>query len=264
MSKISSVGSSGGSIAWTTAIDLDFTADPTQTIAPDGNYVIGGFTWTKINSANEVSNMVVTNGVGLVITPVANSEYRNVTRTAPAIRLPVLGLVPTAGVTTRFRAWVNWTGNPNWTANYQSAYMLLENTTTVSWFGLCTRYDGEKGLYVWNNRGGVEVPSSPTVASQGEVVSRASSAMDLYGGMSSWPDAVHIVGDAGEAFDPAVMPQAHLGQADPGGGGLTGQEGAMGLVDASWNFLLGAGRGGGQTAFALTIKKFRVDYINYD
>ncbi|MDP9002367.1 MAG: hypothetical protein M3O46_19925 [Myxococcota bacterium] len=54
-----------GAGAWTTLLDLDFTAQPTQVFAADGVFVIAGKNWTKVNSASEGAHMNILNGTGL-------------------------------------------------------------------------------------------------------------------------------------------------------------------------------------------------------
>lgn len=76
---------------WTTTYELDFSAQPNQTINADGNYVIDGKTWAKSNSANDRVAMAIVNGTGLVIQP-AISALAGLTRTAPMIRLPLSNL----------------------------------------------------------------------------------------------------------------------------------------------------------------------------
>jgi hypothetical protein len=115
---LGAVNVSGG--GWQTALDLDFTAETTQTLAPNGNYTIGGLTWKKENSAQEHASMVVTNGTGLVIQPGhsggLSAEYGNVPslgggsadRSAPLLWLALSQLgITNLDWTTGLRIWVN-------------------------------------------------------------------------------------------------------------------------------------------------------------
>lgn len=101
------------SSGWTTLLDLDFTAESTQTIGANGNYTIGGKTWKKENAANEVVSMQITNGTGLVIKPNA-SAYGSGSRTAPLIWLAFSQLTTTVDFTLmgNLRIWlqlISWT-----------------------------------------------------------------------------------------------------------------------------------------------------------
>jgi hypothetical protein len=75
--------------SWRTELDLDFTAQPTQTLSTDGPHTIAGLTWTKGNSANDASPCVITNGTGLVLTPNGNTGYNGAGRSSPYLWLPL-------------------------------------------------------------------------------------------------------------------------------------------------------------------------------
>jgi len=59
---------------WTTVFDLDFSAQANQALSPDGAYTIGGFAFTKFNSANETANANIVAGSGLQIRPAAGTD----------------------------------------------------------------------------------------------------------------------------------------------------------------------------------------------
>src|SRR5258706_9710939 len=98
---------------WATALDLDFTTLPTQTIASNGTITVGtspifgtGLVWTKINSASDATAMTITNGTGLVITPNAASNIGGATFTAPALSIQLNSIIPDWTVFMPFRIWV--------------------------------------------------------------------------------------------------------------------------------------------------------------
>jgi len=77
---------------WHTLLDVDFAALPNQTLSPDGPYLIGAYTWTKHNSAQDQVATAIINGTGLVLCPLAGLyNYQN-TRTASKIALPLSDL----------------------------------------------------------------------------------------------------------------------------------------------------------------------------
>jgi hypothetical protein len=61
--------------SWQTLLDVDFTNEANQTLDSDTTYSIGGWTWTKKNSANDVTAMSLQNGVGVVCCPVAGLDH---------------------------------------------------------------------------------------------------------------------------------------------------------------------------------------------
>lgn len=128
--------SGGGSAGWQTAFDINFANEPSQTIAPDGNYTIGGAAWTKINSAYETANMVITSGTGLVIKPNSTSNFALV-RTAPAIVAAFTSAIPNFWLGTRVRAWM-YIASHNCAANFDAVCMLFERGTVATgwWYAL--------------------------------------------------------------------------------------------------------------------------------
>lgn len=108
---------------WATALDLDFTTLPTQSLAVDTTFTVGtspifgtGLVWTKVNSASDATAMAVTNGTGLVITPNAASNISGATFTAPALRIQLNSIIPDWTVFMPFRIWV-WESASNEAAN---------------------------------------------------------------------------------------------------------------------------------------------------
>lgn len=127
MSKLNMGSKSSG---WRTALDVDFTAQPTQTLAPDGDYVIGGYTFTKINSANEVANMVLTNGVGVVIQPNQASTYTGASTTLPALTIPLSSIMEFDTTTTlRLSLYI---ASDNMSADFHFVALALNNPVIVT------------------------------------------------------------------------------------------------------------------------------------
>lgn len=90
--------------------DYDLTAVTTGAIS-DGSVLIDGKTWTAGSSAN-ASSMVLTNGVGLVITAASGSSrtFTGASQTAPHIRVPLSSL----GVTDLSVPLTVWLYLPSW------------------------------------------------------------------------------------------------------------------------------------------------------
>jgi hypothetical protein len=91
---------------WQTALDLDLSAQPNQTLGTDTTFTIGGLTWTKQNSSSDATAMAVVNGTGLVVSPIASTDYRTSGRTSPVLLLPLSSiLTPAWGM--RLRVYVS-------------------------------------------------------------------------------------------------------------------------------------------------------------
>ncbi len=71
---------------------IDFTAQTTQNLKPDGTFTIDGKSWTSENTTS-ATTFSLTNGTGLQIvsTGGTNTKYQDNTRTAPLIRSAVTG-----------------------------------------------------------------------------------------------------------------------------------------------------------------------------
>jgi hypothetical protein len=98
---------------WSTVLDLDFTAQASQSLAANGNFTIGGLSWQRENAANDRVAMALTNGTGVVIQP-TTSDYTvagGTTRTAPLLWLPLSALnIPSLDWTTGLRVWIAISG----------------------------------------------------------------------------------------------------------------------------------------------------------
>jgi len=80
-------GAAGSTITLETLFDIDFTAEPNQTLKPDGSYVIGGKTFSVLNSAN-ATILATQAGVGLVIINNASGRLLLNEHLAPMVSLP--------------------------------------------------------------------------------------------------------------------------------------------------------------------------------
>lgn len=160
-SYVELTGSTGPS--WQSIFDTNLTTSGSQTLNADGNYTIGGVVWTKFNSASDATAMALTSGVGLVIQPVAASEWYNATRTMPGLTatLPSLISAFTADLPTRFSA--EFSGN--YAANFDSFRMGVETTTPVIMQFTASRgFITAQAVYVQTVVNGADVfaPVTPT------------------------------------------------------------------------------------------------------
>lgn len=121
-------GMSDGGLIWLTALDVNFIGQPTQTLAPDGSYTIAGFLFTKINSANEAAGMVLTNGVGITVTPAQATTYTGVARTLPALTISLPSIISTIDYTTRIRVWLYITSG-NWARAVDGVVLSVEGAS---------------------------------------------------------------------------------------------------------------------------------------
>lgn len=113
---------------WATALDLDFTSQPTQSLNTDTNFTIGtnpytgaGLVWTKFNSTGDAAAMAVTNGTGLVITPTSATNISAATLTAPLLRIPLNSIIPDWTVFMPFRIWI-YESASNEAANFDQMF----------------------------------------------------------------------------------------------------------------------------------------------
>lgn len=107
--------------SWTTALDLDFTAQPNQTLATDTTYTIAGLTARKTGSAQDRTAMAIVGGTGLQIDPkqgdggstppslynTADPGSFSTNRNAPILSIPLLQVLPNldASSAVRVKVW---------------------------------------------------------------------------------------------------------------------------------------------------------------
>lgn len=111
---------------WTTALDVDFSAQTSQSLASDGSYTIAGISgWQKENSASEATGMLITNGSGLRIRP-SSGTYTSTTRTLPLLFLPFSAFMPSnLDVTTYVRGQIEIASDN--LANTYALHLTIDN-----------------------------------------------------------------------------------------------------------------------------------------
>jgi len=258
--------------SWLTAMDVDFSAQGSQSLGADGPYSIGtdpsgnALTWTKYNSTGDASPMLVTNGAGLVITPTQASNISNATYTAPTLRIPLSSIVSGYTFSTPVRFWINISAS-NENANYDGVYFgpLMYSATYTNQLTLFGFRGFEGGVNGWGAQfevldSNVTLTSSsiPFPASRIGVLSfptgfLGGAAQLLAGGAAlvnnAWPATTALTLLA----PPAITASSSAAAANA----ATGQNGPSAV-----NLALAALRAGsGTNGYSATIKRVRVDYL---
>lgn len=126
-----------------TTLDIDFSAQSSQTLSSNTTYTIGGLTWTRQNIANYPAagnggGIAVTNGSGVVITPQATTDYGTAVRTAPILHLPFSQLsIPNLTWSTRIRVSAFMSAD-NIAANGDTGELIIESLPALG--AVSTRY----------------------------------------------------------------------------------------------------------------------------
>ncbi len=116
-----------------TALDFDFSAQANLTMATDTTYTFGGYTFTKINSANDLVAAAIVNGQGLVLRPNGSTtDYDAGNRSTPALYVPLAQVIPSFERGMRVRMWMRILAD-NIGANFDQAVMALEAGATMSY-----------------------------------------------------------------------------------------------------------------------------------
>lgn len=154
ITSASNTAITGAPPTWATLIDFDFTAQTTQTLGTDTTFTIGGLVWTKGNSTNDNVAMVVTNGVGLVISPKSTSDMTGAaaTTTAPFLWISFANLGLSAfNWETRFKVFLS-IGADNNTLNTDACGVAISTqpvpgTGVKLLFGMQRGHDGVTSTY---------------------------------------------------------------------------------------------------------------------
>jgi hypothetical protein len=125
-----------------TVLDLDLTVQGSQTFSANQNYTIGGYTFTKINTASEASAATLGN-TGITITPSATNDYVTSTRTVPGLFAGLQQFVPGLRGDMGVRIWA-YNSSINNAANFDNAIMALD-TGTMSYSYCYKRGTGTTG-----------------------------------------------------------------------------------------------------------------------
>lgn len=241
------------SSGWQTALDLDFTAETTQSLSTDTTYTIGGKTWTKFNSTNDQAAMVITNGTGLVIQPKSTSDYNGGTRTFPGIYLPISSIASVAlASATAVRVTV-YISSQNIAANYDSVVFGIDSQSNVC--GYAVKYGrgvGAIGITTFVQANSSNLGFNDTTVTLGSTSNVVRMIIPKFG----WP----AVGAAYAAGAGNVIPTA---TSFLNGGQINYDNTARnmtGLTPANASLFLGAQRAASGTSLSITISRVVVEY----
>lgn len=255
---------------WTTIRTVDFSAQGSQTLNANQNYVIDGLTFKKENSANDRVAMAVTNGTGLVIKP-TTSDYSAVTRSSPLLWLALSQLgIPDLDWGTQLRIWVQMTDSYAIGFETDGRAIVGVDSDSLLWspgwletglnsggnrqLAAGTRYDSGGGGASFVSAGSMAANAAGVLrvemGSIGGVVQQVTTVWSKTA--TDWPAA----GTAG--FRPAIGKTALqtgvtlLTKIDAGD---VGPGAALGIV-------IGAMAANVNVAYVANIKKIRIDYRN--
>ena len=115
---------------WSAVAEIDFTQQPNQTFATNGNYTIGGFSWFKNNSINELVSSSIINGSGLNFQPASTANYDGNAHGLPYLWLSFSNLFQNYGNkfgwNTSIRLFVS-IGTDNPTTNFDNEIFGFDN-----------------------------------------------------------------------------------------------------------------------------------------
>lgn len=131
-----------------TVMDLDFTVQGSQTFSANQIYTIGGFPFTKINTANETTPSTL-DSTGVTFVPVSATDYTAATRTVPGLFLPLQKVIPSFRADMGLRIWA-YNSSINNAANFDNAIMAVD-TGSMAYSYVMKRGTGTTGAgsQVW-------------------------------------------------------------------------------------------------------------------
>lgn len=251
---------------FTTAFDIDLTAQSTQSFTTDGTYTIAGYTWTKGNSANESTHASLINGTGVNFQPTSTSDYNGGTRTFPYLWLPFTQIFPTAlDWETQLRLYIS-IGTDNSAANYDNEVMGLDTNSTALGYiikrGYGTSGQGSQALLNFNSGNTNNfVNDSYTVASN--ATTSKTICIHFHNLLLQKVQVFRSNSiSAGTSF-PAIgtMQPAQITMVGGNGTGSFGTDYTnITLTSSSLGVILGAQRAGSGTSLSVNYQRVRLDY----
>ena len=238
-----------------TALDIDYTAQDAGTVnlGADGTYIIAGVTHTKINHANEAADMVMTNGVGIIIQP-AGSDYTSTVVTAPLLRINLASIISGFSDEMDVRVWC-YVSASNDAANYDLTLAAIEEPNSRTHFRASRGWIGghcHGNGFAWGNGDWW----SPLVA----LYSNDVMVISAPGGVISFKAYFHCgtMPLTGAWPTSASLLPVSIYNYQPGGPHLDiSSYGAP----SNWNVVIGALRANGSgTAFSTTISRLKIEY----
>lgn len=238
---------------WQTALEIDFTAQPTQTLGTDGSVSFAGYTWTKINSANERSATVNTLGTGLVWSPGSTGDLYQSTRTMPGLTLNLASVIPNFSLDTPLRVWL-YESTSNESQNYDSCVIAVERPASNTNYVLKRSYAGGTVQNCSANFNG----SNQGQTNSTGVYSNNVIVVEMSQGVSALR-ARHLVGTYSNGF-PGYSSLTSVGNLNA----ETGMNDVQWLGKAAdWDLLIGSHRAGsGNNSYTATIARIKIEYLS--
>lgn len=104
---------SNGAYPFVTVLDIDLTAQPSQTLSPDGVFTIAGVSFTKQRSADDAVALALVNGTGIRFQPINGSATGGTPPLAmPTIATSLAALAPAITASSQVRVWSKWADDP--------------------------------------------------------------------------------------------------------------------------------------------------------
>lgn len=253
-----------GNISWTTALDLDFTAQGSQTLNSDTNFTIGGLTWTKFNTSGDASPMLLTNGSGLIITPTSASNIGTATFNSPTLRIPIASIIPNFTLQMPLRMWI-FVSSDNAAAAFDGVYWgtFVNGSGRANQFTLCAYKGFAGGTNGWGSELAVLNSNitftTPAVPPSTNKVGMMSYPLGIIGGGAPVATGSTVSGGLWPANNTLTLTNAAAITAASSGAISDATSGNHIVTDL--NFFISAIRSGSGTAYAATIARFRVDYL---
>lgn len=248
-------GSGGGGQGWTTALDLDFTAQSSQNLSSGGDttYTIGGVTFSKINTANEASPTTQANGTGITFNPISGTDLFTGTRSLPALTASLASIIPGFSLDTPIRVWF-YNSASNAANNYDSLVGSVENPTKTTNYVSKRGYDAGLGHYSTANINGGNLGQNPSAQNFSDDVMVIELSRGVVSGQAS-----HFSGAYSGGW-PAVSSLNPVGNTEYVPSGVYNSLNTFGTV-SQWNILFGGQRAGSGTSLSTTIARVRVEYL---
>ena len=237
-----------------TYLDFDFTAQNPGTISADGTFSMGGYTWTKGNSANEATHLAITSSVGAVFKPTSTGDYNGSTRTLPYIWLPLNQIAGLGDLNwnSRIRLWANVSAD-NCTANFDCSVIAIDNNNTTFTYTQ-KRGNGTNGVgsQCVNSPSNNFVGTTFTLGAGNRVMvldidlARASFTSFVGSNTTVWPDPSTLIILGTQTLTNQSMPA----------NGFTNPFSSLGIF-------VGAHRAGSATSLSITYARLRLDVALY-
>jgi hypothetical protein len=241
------------------AVDINFAAQPNQSLATDGNYTIANQTFTKINSANDQVAMALTNGQGVVIQPKNGTDYSQGGRTLPALIANLASMIPGFSLSTPFRMWL-YVSSDNPAANYDNTVFVAENGG-LNWGCVAKKgfFAASNGLYITSLVGGTNQAQAGNAVSTHNVM-----LLDFPEGLLACMFGLRA-GDMGIGIWPSLASLAPQWQYKILNGTTDDEPlfGGSGMnLSNLFDVLLGAQTTSNQGTYSTTLARLKIEYVS--